>query len=189
MQTADDLIVIHPNPLLRKKTSAVPLELIGGTTLSEEIKLMKSVFDFEKELLGVALSAPQVGMSRRMFVVSGDLFGPDKSDQIIINPEYIKTSQKTELSDEGCLSIPYVYGKVKRHKNITIKYIDEQGESQVRGAGGFLSFVIQHEMDHLDGVLFIDKAQELEKLTGRDRQELERRRRDRIDSYYGTTSS
>ena len=189
MLDAHESIIVHPNRLLRKRARTVSLDLIGGNTISQEIATMREVLNFEKGLLGVALSAPQIGVSKRMFIIAGDLFATGAPDQIIINPEYVKLSKKTELSDEGCLSIPYFFGKVKRHKNVTIKYYDEYGNQHVRGAGGFLSFVIQHEMDHLDGVLFIDKSEQLEELKGADRKELQRRRANYIRETYAAANA
>ena len=83
--------------------------------------------------------------------------------------------------DEGCLSVGYKYGQVKRHTNATIEYIDEQGTRCTRGAGGLLAHIFLHEIDHLDGILFIDKVHNLETLSGRDKKQLDRQRQNYIE--------
>ena len=180
----DEPVVQNGDPVLRKKASAVAPELIGGKTLQGEIQKMKDVLKYEYD--GVAIAAPQLGYSRRLFVVSGRVFqekpnDPMEPDMVCINPEIIKTSSKTTLLDEGCLSVRYHYGQVKRHLQVTIQYIDENGISRVRGAGGFLAHVIQHEIDHLEGILFIDKAHNLEVLSGKDKKQLDRQRQNHIE--------
>lgn len=117
---------------------------------------------------GVAISAPQIGITKRVFAVSTKIFDedylagePEKKtyDHLyFINPKIVKASAKTEELEEGCLSIRGVYGLVKRPKNVTIEAINEASEKILRGAGGLLARIFQHEIDHLDGILFIDKA-------------------------------
>ena len=174
--TDTDPVVQHGNPVLRQTAREVALDLIGGATINQEIQQMKDVLLREYE--GVALAAPQIGISRRMFIVSARAFAddPNATDMVFINPTYLKTSQKTKPMDEGCLSVRDQYGQVKRHTNVTISYYDEHGTHHTRGAGGLLAHIIQHEMDHLDGVLFIDKAEQLETLSGADKREFERQK-------------
>ncbi len=117
---------------------------------------------------GVAISAPQIGVTKRVFAVSTKIFDedylagePEKKfyEHIyFINPKITKFSVKTEEMEEGCLSIRGVYGLVKRPKNVSLEALNEKGEKIVRGAGGLLARIFQHEIDHLDGILFIDKA-------------------------------
>ena len=117
---------------------------------------------------GVAISAPQIGVTKRVFAVSTKIFDedylagePEKKfyEHIyFINPKITKFSAKTEEMEEGCLSIRGVYGLVKRPKNVSLEALNEKGEKIVRGAGGLLARIFQHEIDHLDGILFIDKA-------------------------------
>ena len=177
-----DTIIQNGNPTLRKTAREIAPELIGGKTLSAEIQQMKDALRLEFE--GVALAAPQVGISKRMFIVSGRVFAPDGShpDQIYINPTIIKQSKKTALMDEGCLSVLYSYGQVKRHTNVTITYYDEHGSFKTRGAGGLLAHIFQHEIDHLDGILFIDKAERLEELKGADKKAFDQQRMNYINN-------
>ncbi len=117
---------------------------------------------------GVAISAPQIGVTKRVFAVSTKIFDedylagqPEKKfyeHLYFINPVIKKFSAKTEELEEGCLSIRGVYGLVKRPKNVTLEALNEKGEKILRGAGGLLARIFQHEIDHLDGILFIDKA-------------------------------
>ncbi len=107
----------------------------------------------------VAIAAPQVGIAKRVFIVSDQSTKRDSLPEIIaINPKIIKTSKKTQIVGEGCLSVPERYGAVERHKNVTIRAKDEYGNIYERGAGGLLSQIFQHETDHLDGTLFVDRA-------------------------------
>jgi peptide deformylase len=109
----------------------------------------------------VAIAAPQIGVAKRMFLVE-DQSGSEEErfpTLVAINPKIVKSSKKTHEVGEGCLSVPDEYGVVKRHKNVTLRAIDEHGEEYDRGAGGLLAQIIQHECDHLDGTLFIDRAE------------------------------
>lgn len=119
---------------------------------------------------GVAISAPQIGVNLRVFVVAGKVFddaymsgdtdepNPAYKNLYVINPVFTKYSKDKVIEEEGCLSIRGVYGDVERHKNVTIEAIDANGEKFTRGAGGLLSRIFQHETDHLDGILFTEKA-------------------------------
>ncbi len=137
----------------------------------EEIfsKMSKELSEEEK---GVAIAAPQVGINLRIFVVAGKVFDTNQEeenkkknkDEIFINPQITKKSKKKYFLEEGCLSVVGMYGEVLRYKNLTIKYFDINGNEKKRGAGGLLAQIFQHEIDHLDGILFTDKAENLRKL-------------------------
>ncbi|OGL72617.1 peptide deformylase [Candidatus Uhrbacteria bacterium RIFCSPHIGHO2_02_FULL_54_11] len=101
---------------------------------------------------GIGLAGPQVGARKRIFI--GVL---DGEPHVFINPEIIKTSLRKVNSEEGCLSIPKVWGIVRRHRQIVVKYLDREGKKQKRKMKGLEGIVVQHETDHLDGVLFTDK--------------------------------
>lgn len=110
----------------------------------------------------VAIAAPQIGVTRRMFLIE-DQSGSEEErfpTIIAINPRITKFSKKTHVVGEGCLSVPKLYGVVKRHCNVTLEATDEHGKGFTRGAGGLLAQIIQHECDHLDGTLFIDRAED-----------------------------
>ena len=110
----------------------------------------------------IAIAAPQIGVSKRLFLIEDQSTERDTLPNLIaINPKIVKVSKKTHIVGEGCLSIPEYYGEVKRHTNVTMRAQDEQGKKYERGAGGLLAQIIQHEYDHLDGILFIDKAEKV----------------------------
>jgi len=115
----------------------------------------------------VAIAAPQIGVSKRIFLIE-DQSPRRKEDEInrlptivAINPRFSKLSKKTHVVGEGCLSVPDYYGVVRRHTNVTLEALDEQGKPFTRGAGGLLAQIMQHEYDHLDGILFTDRAEEV----------------------------
>lgn len=109
----------------------------------------------------VAIAAPQIGVAKRMFLIQDQNSERDDAlpSIVAINPRITKSSRKTHEVGEGCLSVPDIYGVVMRHKNVNFEALDENGESFERGAGGLLAQIIQHECDHLDGTLFIDRAE------------------------------
>ncbi len=135
------------NETLRKKSTEVDLKK------SKEIikKLFKNIS--KKEAAGLA--APQIGENYRVVLVqNGDDFMP------MINPKITSFSVNKEIDEEGCLSLPNIWGKVPRHSEIEVQYINEQGEKIQKRFSGWTARVIQHEIDHLDGVLFIDRVTE-----------------------------
>jgi len=140
--------VLHlGNETLRQK--AVPVEEI-----TDEIRaLVSEMFDTMEKEEGVGLAAPQVDRSIRLFVVKAD----DGVKRVFINPQIIATSQETCGYEEGCLSIPKFYEEVIRPERVTVQAKNENGRRFTLEADGFLARVIQHENDHLDGILFIDR--------------------------------
>ncbi|HVM90980.1 MAG TPA: peptide deformylase [Verrucomicrobiae bacterium] len=104
---------------------------------------------------GVGLASPQIGKNIRCVVIQPD---PYKTPEILINPVITKKSEALLESEEGCLSVPGVYGLVKRHKKISVQALNRHGRRIEFEAKNFDAFVIQHEIDHLDGILFVDKA-------------------------------
>lgn len=156
--------------VLREVAMEVPVEEIVSPQIQRVIKNMKDALAPHKD--GVAIAAPQIGVSLRIFVVSGHIFNEealledDKSksrheDIVFINPEITKISRDKKAMSEGCLSVRWLYGEVRRATKITITAYDERGKKITRGASGLLAQIFQHETDHLDGMLFIDKAENL----------------------------
>lgn len=136
------------NQVLREKSVAV-------AEVTEEIKQMANeMFDLMIATDGVGLAAPQVGKNLRMFVIIAD----DDVRRVFINPQIISTSTEIVPFDEGCLSIPKIYETVHRPKQITVQALDINGKPFTLEADGLLARIIQHENDHLDGVLFIDRV-------------------------------
>lgn len=158
------------DPRLRIVCEEIPVPHIT------DLKTKQLLQDLDEALAsqhdGVAISAPQIGSNQRVFVVGGVVFDKEFQDGVrtknnndipnryYINPTITKYSKDTSSMEEGCLSIRGVYGNVTRPSKIMIEYHNEHGEKIKEGAGGFLSRVIQHEFDHLNGVLFIDRAEE-----------------------------
>ncbi|MDO8569512.1 MAG: peptide deformylase [bacterium] len=155
-------------PVLREIASSVPVKSIKSKKIQTILNKMKEALRAEED--GVALAAPQIGEGLRIFIVSGTALAlakkikevsvnKESEDLVFINPEIIKTSKKKRKVEEGCLSIRYLYGQVKRSEKITIRAYDETGGQFERGASGLLAQIFQHETDHLDGILFIDRAE------------------------------
>ena len=174
------LIIQKENPLLHQKAASVPVADIRKKTARDLIERMKQALRAEPS--GVGLAAPQIGISRAIFIVSRYVLDPKEIDVIesveairkkketeeyliFVNPRIIKQSRKKAVLTEGCLSVRGVYGKIKRSTNVTVEAHDENGKKFTRGAGGLFAQVLQHETDHLAGVLFVDKALSLEKTT------------------------
>ena len=135
---------------LREVSSPVPC-------VDDEIKnLLDEMFITLEKSGGIGLAAPQVGKNIRLFIVQLE----EDAGMVFINPEIIRTSDEQCSMEEGCLSIPKVYEKVVRPKDVTLQYMDINGKRQLIHAGGLLSRVIQHEYDHLNGVLFVDRLEE-----------------------------
>ena len=148
-------IIKNPDPVLRRISKNIDEKIIK----TNEFK--KFCADMSETLLkkdGVGLAAPQVGKNIRMFVIN-----TKDGVQCFINPKIIKKSILKEWSEEGCLSIPFTFGKLKRHKKVVCECLDENGEKTTIEANGLMAIAIQHENDHLDGILFIDKAKEIKK--------------------------
>jgi peptide deformylase len=152
------------NPL-RATAINVHAKEFGTPELKEIIRQMNR--SLSKEDDGVALAAPQIGISKRIFVISPNAYEEEAKWKplVFINPVLTKTSKKTEERQEGCLSVRWIYGKTKRHVAATIEAQDEQGNKFSFGATGLIAHIFQHEIDHLDGILFIDHGYDLEEYT------------------------
>jgi peptide deformylase len=149
-------IIKIPDQNLRKKSEIVSKAVIDTKELQELCEDMEKTM-VEKE--GVGLAAPQVGKNIRLIVVN-----TKKGPIALFNPKIIGKSWLKEWGEEGCLSVPMVFGDVRRHKRITCVFCNRQGEEEEIKASGFLARIIQHEADHLDGIIFIDKAKNLREL-------------------------
>jgi peptide deformylase len=159
-------ILQRTDPMLRFTAAPVDFKKTPKSALKKIISDMTVALNSQDD--GVAIAAPQIGVSLRMFVVSQKVFEmvEKKSlmgkDLVCINPKITKLSKKKVNVEEGCLSVRWLYGKVKRSLQATLEYYDENGKKHTLGASGLLAQIFQHETDHLDGVLFIDTATDLE---------------------------
>ena len=162
-------IVQNGDPVLRAQAKEVPVAEIASPKFQGIIARMKEVLDPIRD--GIAIAAPPIGEPYRIFVVNtGLLKQADKAfknadggsgDMVFINPELVKKSRDKREVEEGCLSVRWLYGKVRRSTRVTLVGYDEKGQKVERGASGLLAQIFQHECDHLDGILFIDRAREL----------------------------
>lgn len=149
-------IVTYNDPILKKETDPISKN-------SEELQaLIDDMFETMYHASGVGLAAPQIGKSIQLFVMDADAITEELDDEedtgpiTLINPEIIKEDDEKVKLEEGCLSIPEVRDDVSRPKSITVKYLDRDFNEQKRDATGWVARVIQHEYDHLQGVLFLD---------------------------------
>ena len=182
-------IVQSGDPVLRAKAKPVSKSDFGTKALQEIINKMDAALVAESD--GVAIAAPQIGISLAIFLVSpkafmldmeGRVVTPKKSkssllgvegNMVCINPEIIKTSRKKRKVPEGCLSVRWLYGNTMRHEKAMIRAYDANGKMFTYGGSGLVAQIFQHETDHLNGVLFIDHATEIEELTPKEVAELQ----------------
>lgn len=134
--------------ILREKSEPIP-------EVTDEIRtLAEDMFETMIATEGVGLAGPQIGKNIRIFVAIAD----DDVRRVFINPQIIKTSEELSDYDEGCLSIPQVYETIRRPAKVTVQAINEHGKPFTIEADGLLARIIQHEYDHLEGILFIDRG-------------------------------
>lgn len=157
--------IVSDEKTLRARAREVPHADIGTPEIRKLITDMSAALAREED--GVALAAPQIGASIRLFIVSGKVLArlskkqTEQEDAVFINPLLLKSSQKKQTVEEGCLSLRYLYGKVRRAARVTLEAYDAEGKKYTRTASGLLAQIFQHEIDHLDGTLFIDKAKDI----------------------------
>jgi peptide deformylase len=147
-------------PDKRLKQLCEPVSLIS----KEEFKLADDMFETMYDAPGIGLAAPQVGVMKNIIVMDCAKEEDEKPDPIImINPKIIFFSQEKRIYEEGCLSIPEFFGDIERPENIKVRYQDIDGKNIEREADGLLATCIQHEVDHLEGKLFIDYLSRLKR--------------------------
>ena len=150
-------IVIEPDPILRKKSEN--LEKVDN----ELRLLLDDMLETMYAAPGIGLAAVQVGILKRLIVIDISKDKEKKNPIFLINPEIIFKSKKTSIYEEGCLSLPGHFAEIERPEECHIKYIDYDGKKKEMKANGLLSTCIQHEIDHLNGILFIDYLSKLKK--------------------------
>jgi peptide deformylase len=160
-------LVPEEHSALHQIADEVIPEEIRSAKIQKVLKDMRTALDsYNVEgFNGVAIAAPQIGIPLRIFIVHDTNTEREKKmvipDLVAINPKIIKLSKKKHVVGEGCLSVPESYGAVSRAANATIRAYDEHGHEYERGAGGLLAQIFQHEVDHLDGILFTDRAEKV----------------------------
>lgn len=150
-------LIILPDPLLRLTSAAIE------TVDSDVLRLADDMLETMYDAPGIGLAAIQIGVARRMLVIDVAKEGEDKEPMVFINPEILKFSDERSSYEEGCLSIPDYYAEVERPASLTVSYIDRAGKKQEIEADGLLATCLQHEIDHLNGVLFIDHISRLKR--------------------------
>jgi peptide deformylase len=150
-------IVIEPDPILRKKSEMLE-------SVDDELRvLLDDMLETMYAAPGIGLAAVQVGILKRLIVIDISKDKEKKSPLFLINPEIISLSKKTSVYEEGCLSLPGHFAEIERPAECQIKFIDYNGKEKKLKASGLLATCIQHEVDHLNGVLFIDYLSKLKK--------------------------
>lgn len=156
-------IVQEGNKVLRQTAKDYPVANIGSPKFQKIIADMNMALDSQAD--GVAIAAPQIDESWRIFIVAGRVWpkraGQNQANQIFVNPKIKKLSNHKITVEEGCLSVRWIYGKTKRADKAMVEAYNEKGHKFVRQGSGLLAQIFQHEIDHLNGILFIDKASNL----------------------------
>jgi peptide deformylase len=151
------LILTEPNKLLRQISK--PVENVGD----EERRLMDNMLDTMYAAPGIGLAAIQIGVPKRIIVMDISRDEDKKEPRYFVNPVIKKKNDETSKYEEGCLSVPDQFAEIERPNECEVEYLDYNGKKQLLKAAGLLATCIQHEMDHLEGVLFIDYLSKLKK--------------------------
>ena len=150
-------ILTEPNSLLRQISK--PVESVG----KEEKKLMDDMLETMYAANGIGLAAIQIGIPKRIIVMDLSNKEDKKNPRYFVNPVIKKKDNLKSIYEEGCLSVPNQFAEIERPKNCEVEYLDYNGEKKVLKAEGLIATCIQHEMDHLEGILFIDYLSKLKK--------------------------
>jgi peptide deformylase len=150
-------LIILPDPLLRQVSTPI------GTVDADVLKLADDMLETMYDAPGIGLAAIQIGIAKRMLVIDVSREDEEKNPQVIINPEIVKFSDEGSVYEEGCLSIPEYYAEVERPAIVNVKYVGRDGKEHMMEADGLLATCLQHEIDHLNGVLFIDHISRLKR--------------------------
>lgn len=156
-------IVQRDHPVLHQPALPIAPAEIGSPEMKKLLVKMSATLAAEPD--GIALAASQLGVGKRLFIVSPRIFGKEtshqKKDLVFINPRLIKLAKKKVLMEEGCLSVRWLYGNVLRAEKASIEAQDEYGKKFTRHGTGLMAQIFQHELDHLNGVLFSERARDL----------------------------
>ena len=148
----------YPHPILKKKASEVE-------AVDDELrKFLDDMLETMYHAVGVGLAAPQVGVSKRIVVIDISHDDEDKMDPLyMVNPKIVWKSEEKVCGEEGCLSVPEQKAEVERFAAVKVEYLDYHGNKQILEAEDFLAIAVQHELDHLDGILYIDRISRLKR--------------------------
>jgi peptide deformylase len=173
-------LVAKKHIALHNKSEEVKVADIKSSKIQKIIQKMQAEMDKHSD--GVAIAAPQIGEALRIFCIARNAYPKNiKNPQLVfINPKIIKTSKEKDYMMEGCLSVRWLYGEVYRHKQVMLESYDETGKKIIRGASGLIAQIFQHEVDHLNGILFDSKAINLEDMPPEKVKEIEERNKKRV---------
>jgi len=150
-------LVLLPDPVLRKTSE--PVERVDDDLRQLADDMLETMYDAP----GIGLAAVQIGVLRRLLVIDCSKEEEEKAPMVFINPSIVDRSDDRAVYEEGCLSIPDYYAEVERPAEVTVDYVDRDGQEQRIEANGLLATCLQHEIDHLNGVLFIDHISKLKR--------------------------
>jgi peptide deformylase len=150
-------ILILPDAILRKQSK--PVERVDA----QLDRLIDDMFETMYDAPGIGLAAPQLGVSRRLIVMDPAKDDAPHTPLVMINPEILDRSEELRMHDEGCLSIPDFTAEIERPARIRVAYIGREGKAEERELSGIWSTLVQHEIDHLNGILFIDYLSRLKR--------------------------
>jgi peptide deformylase len=150
-------LIILPDPVLRQVSA--PIEQVDDAVRNLSADMLETMYDAP----GIGLAAIQVGIPRRLLVIDLSKEDEDKNPQVFINPEILQSADERSVYEEGCLSIPDYYAEVERPARVTVKFLGLDGKEHMLDAEGLLATCLQHEIDHLNGVLFIDYISRLKR--------------------------
>lgn len=150
-------LVLLPDPVLRQKSA--PVERVDADLGRLVDDMLETMYDAP----GIGLAAIQVGVPRRLLVLDVSKDEDGRNPHIFINPEIVSASDERATYEEGCLSIPDYYAEVERPATVKVRHLDREGKEQMTEAEGLLATCLQHEIDHLNGVLFIDHISKLKR--------------------------
>jgi peptide deformylase len=150
-------IILFPDPILRR--TAAPVERVDADVL----RLAEDMLETMYRAPGVGLAAPQVGISRRVFVMDAAREEEPPAPRVFLNPEIVASGEDIRVYEEGCLSIPEIFAEVERPASVVVRYLGPDGEMKEERLVGHSATVAQHEIDHLNGVLFIDHLSRLKR--------------------------
>ena len=150
-------IIVLPDPLLRTVSKPVKTVDAAARTLMDD--MLETMYDAP----GIGLAAVQIGVPERVVVIDISKEGEERNPLFLINPEITWSSEEESDYEEGCLSIPEFFDMVTRPKEVKVRYLDRQGEAQEQLCSGVLATCVQHEIDHLNGILFIDYISKLKR--------------------------
>ena len=150
-------LIILPDPLLRQVSK--PVERVDDSLRRLADDMLETMYDAH----GIGLAAIQIGLPMRLLVIDLAKEDDEPAPHVFVNPEILESSDERSVYEEGCLSIPEYYAEVERPASVRVKYVDRDGREQEIKAEGLMATCLQHEIDHLNGVLFIDHISKLKR--------------------------